>query len=140
MSFGLAVALGAVFGAIQIFARNIAEKKSAASNEADGEVEEHYEPESIGSLLKSGLGYVLCIDILGLFVPKWYEKWFGESAYESIEEVEDYPIEMTMIPFGPYLAAGAIVAVVFNAQLLSLVDAYMKWAGLSMIGLEHMRL
>lgn len=83
--------------------------------------------ESIGSLIKSGIGYFLCIDIVGLFVPKLYESWFGEPAFEPIEEVEEYPIERTMIPFGPYLALGAIVATVFQSELRNGVDAYVRW-------------
>ncbi|HRK22993.1 MAG TPA: hypothetical protein PLX06_14340, partial [Fimbriimonadaceae bacterium] len=56
-----------------------------------------------------------------------YESWFGEPAFEPIEEVEEYPIERTMIPFGPYLALGAIVATVFQSELRSGVDAYVRW-------------
>lgn len=93
--------------------------------------------ESIGSLLKSGVGYFLCIDIVGLFVPKLYESWFGEPAFEPIEEVEEYPIERTMIPFGPYLALGAIVATVFQAELRNGVDRYVRWVTGPAEGLEQ---
>lgn len=93
--------------------------------------------ESIGSLTKSGIGYFLCIDIVGLFVPKLYESWFGEPAFEPIEEVEEYPIERTMIPFGPYLALGAIVAAVFQSELRNGVDAYVRWVSGPEVGLEQ---
>ena len=93
--------------------------------------------ESVGSLFKSGFGYLFCIDIVGLFVPKLYESWFGEPAYEPFEEVEDYPIERTMIPFGPYLALGAIAATVFQADLRRGVDAYVRWVAGPPPGLEQ---
>jgi len=93
--------------------------------------------ESIGSLIKSGIGYFLCIDIVGLFVPKLYESWFGEPAFEPIEEVEEYPIERTMIPFGPYLALGAIVAAVFQSELRNGVDAYVRWVSGPESGMEQ---
>jgi leader peptidase (prepilin peptidase) / N-methyltransferase len=93
--------------------------------------------ESIGSLLKCGLGYLLCVDIVGLFFPKLYESYFGEPAFEPLEDLEEYPIERTMIPFGPYLALGAIVATVFQSELLGWVDAYMNWAAPSEQSLEQ---
>lgn len=127
LGFGLAVALGAVFGVVQTLLRGRSEGGTAAP-EGEEEPEEEYEPESIGSLLKCGLGYLLCIDIVGLFFPKLYETYFGEPAFETLEESEEYPIERTMIPFGPYLALGAIVATIFQAQLLGWVDAYLHWA------------
>jgi len=126
MGFGLAVVLGAVLGVVQILARP-RDAEESGEGQAEGEEEAFEEPESIGSLLKSGVGYFLCIDIVGLFVPKLYESWFGEPAFEPIEEVEEYPIERTMIPFGPYLALGAIVATVFQSELRSGVDAYVRW-------------
>lgn len=142
MSFALAIVLGAILGIAQVIIFKKFEKKrseterQSGTSEADGAVqgeeqedeEEEIEPESIGSLLKCGLGYVLCIDIIGLFLPKLYENWFGEPAFEPIEETEDYPIERTMIPFGPYLALGAIAAVVFQQQLVGLIDIYIRWA------------
>lgn len=119
MSFGLAVALGAVLGILQILARNRAAQTSVEEGPPP-------EPESIQSLLVCGLGYVLCIDVIGLFVPKLYEKWFGENPY-AVEELDDEPeVELTMIPFGPYLAAGAILVMLFAEQLAWAWEAYVR--------------
>ena len=120
ISFSLAIVLGAVLGIVMILAR----RRAAASS--DGEDEEPYEPESIGSLLKSLVGYLLCIDIIGLAWPKLYESWFGENPYE-VEQFEEEPeVELTMIPFGPYLAAGALGVVLFAGPLHELVRLYLK--------------
>lgn len=128
VSFGLAVALGAVLGVAQIIIRRgPPELKSQEEAEEQSE-EEEYKPESIGSLLFCGLGYLLGIDIIGLFIPKLYIAWFKESPYIGAEEWEDFPVEHTMIPFGPYLALGAIFAAVFSTQLLNGVNAYLNWA------------
>ncbi|MBL8068313.1 MAG: prepilin peptidase [Armatimonadetes bacterium] len=125
MSFAMAVALGAVIGAIQI--AMFRSKPVPDNGSAD---EPAPEPEPIGSLLKCGLGYVLCMDVFGLVWPKIYEWWFGENPY-SIEEFEEEPeVEHTMIPFGPYLAAGALAVVLFAPQLELVVDAYKKYIGL----------
>jgi len=124
MSFAMAVALGAVIGGIQVY---MFRNKKMTEEEVDEEV---YVPESIGSLMRCGVGYVACIDVVGLAVPKLYENWFGENPY-SIEEFEEEPeVELTMIPFGPYLAAGALAVVLFTPQLYGLLDQYIKYLGI----------
>lgn len=125
ISFMLAVVLGAVLGAIQV----IALKRTAGPAEPEAsDVEDEPPPESIGSLLKAGLGYVLCFDFIGQFAPKFYKSWFGEDLHMSFEEVTDFEVERTMIPFGPYLALGAIFATVFQAQILHAITSYWTWA------------
>lgn len=126
-SFALAVVLGAILGAAQVAARAIQERKRPSPPEAAGE-EEFYEPESIGSLFKCGLGYVLCMDIVGLYRVKLYEWWFGENP-RAIELPEDEAeVGRTMIPFGPYLALGAIIAMLAEPQLRGFLDLYLDWA------------
>jgi leader peptidase (prepilin peptidase)/N-methyltransferase len=131
LSFGLAVVLGAVLGVAQVLIRrgppNVGTQGDSASESSDEE-EEFYPPESIGSLLFCGLGYLLGADIIGLFIPKLYMWWFKEPAFIGAEDWDDAEVEHTMIPFGPYLALGAIVATIFASQLLSGVQAYFDWA------------
>lgn len=146
LGFALAVALGAILGVMQILFLKGSQKSDqpvaagghggggAAGEEGETpkqpveEPEEEYEePESIGSLLKSGVGYLFAIDIIGLFSHKLYRNWFGEEAYMAFEEVEEWDPGHTMIPFGPYLALGAIVATVFSTQLMRAVDNYVRW-------------
>jgi leader peptidase (prepilin peptidase) / N-methyltransferase len=126
MSFGLAVLLGAVLGIGQILLRNAFEARHP-QEAVEEEEEEFYEPESLFSLAKSGVGYVLCADIVGLFVPSLYQSWFGEDPYEPIDEQDDFVVERTMIPFGPYLALGAIFAAVFHGELMDGWSAYLNW-------------
>jgi leader peptidase (prepilin peptidase)/N-methyltransferase len=126
MSFALAVVLGAVLGIAIWFVRKSREAISTGEEEDEGP----YEPESVGSLLKCGLGYLLCIDVVGLAFPRLYESWFGENPY-STEDIEEGPgVELTMIPFGPYLAAGALVALMAGGWLRGLWDAYASSVGL----------
>lgn len=126
MSFAVAVVLGAVLGIVIAVVRNIQAKNRPAPRADEGPME----PESIGSLFKCGLGYLLCLDVVGLALPKFYESWFGENPY-SVEEFEEEPVvELTMIPFGPYLAAGALVALLANGWLMGLWTTYAKNMGL----------
>jgi leader peptidase (prepilin peptidase)/N-methyltransferase len=127
LSFGVAVVLGAVLGVVTAIVRSRRARLGAAG-EADEE--EPYEPESLGSLVKCGLGYLLAVDVLGLAFPRLYESWFGENPY-SVEEIEEEPVvELTTIPFGPYLAAGALVALLANDWLVGLWESYAKGVGL----------
>lgn len=123
MSFGLAVVLGAVIGILVVVYRKTSGKADKPEDEAE---EEPYEPESIGSLFKCGLGYLLAFDGIGLFFPKFYKAWFDEDPYADETIDDDSEVELTMIPFGPPLAVGAITAMLFAPQLQDLVDAYWK--------------
>ncbi len=128
VSFGLAVILGAVFGIAVIVLRRVLAKKDGQA-ELDSDEEGPYVPESLGSLAKCGIGYFLAIDVIGLFRPKLYEDWFGEDPY-AVEEIDDSAgVELTMIPFGPYLAAGAIGVMLFESALMGLVKSYFDRLG-----------
>lgn len=119
-SFAIAIFLGAIIGTLQVFAR----KKTEESEED----EEHYEPESIRSVIQCGLGYLLLIDVIGLFFPKLYEKWFGENPYAVESEDDGWEPSFSTIPFGPYLAVGAIVVMLFEQQVANWVGSYINWA------------
>jgi hypothetical protein len=105
-------------------------KDGSAATVAQDDSEE-YEPESIASLLKCGMGYLLCFDVIGLFLPKFYIAYFSEDPYAPLEDLEDFEVEQTMIPFGPYLALGAILAALFEKQLLGVVHAYLQHTGIA---------
>jgi leader peptidase (prepilin peptidase)/N-methyltransferase len=142
MSFALAILLGAVLGIVQVLARQRAEAKHSGADVTDEAEDSDYAPESIGSILKCGIGYFLWLDAIGLFFPKFYIRYFGEDPFEPVitpeSEGEDVDVERTMIPFGPYLALGAIVATLFEAQLRGGLESYWKWAVGRPALLEHL--
>ncbi|MFN3728797.1 MAG: prepilin peptidase [Fimbriimonadaceae bacterium] len=127
MSVGLAVVVGAVLGVVQILLRGKPTEPEGNESEEEGE---EMPPETIGSLVRCGLGYLLLIDVIGLLFPKVYKAWFGEDPYAIEEDLETFEVERTMIPFGPYLALGAIIAAVFHGPIFEWFEAYQQWAGM----------
>lgn len=133
-SFALAVAVGALVGIGIVLGRRSAPQSGPEDEEDEGE----QGPESLGSLLKSGLGYVLAIDVVGLVLeganrargderlPKLYQAWFGEDPYDYSGVEEDPAVDLTTIPFGPYLAAGAMAAIFAEGPILRAVAAYLS--------------
>ncbi len=122
-TFAMAILLGAVLGIIQV----VLSRRGADSAEEDDSEEVPDTPESIGSIFKSGLGYFLAFDVVGLFLPKFYKSWFGEDPY-STEEVDDtWQPGFTTIPFGPYLALGAVVTATASGPIQWAISAYMKY-------------
>jgi hypothetical protein len=62
-------------------------------------------------------------------LPRFYISYFSEDPYEPPEDLDTFEADRTMIPFGPYLALGAILAAVFERQLLDGVNAYLQSMG-----------
>lgn len=126
LTFAIAIVLGAVLGIVQVL---ISRKLKSGQEEADSEDDEPYIPESIASIFKCGLGYFLAFDCIGLAIPKFYESWFGENPYSNDDFDPSWTPEPTAIPFGPYLAVGAILAALASAPLMQVVNRY--WAYLN---------
>ena len=123
---GIAVIFATIVGLTVVVIRKSEAKKAGVAQDEEQEDEEDYEPESVGSILKCGLGYLLLIDVIGLFIPKLYRSWFGEDPYAVEEMVDEPEVEMTMIPFGPSLAVGAAVAMLFSSEIEAAVRAYLS--------------
>jgi len=122
-AFAIAVVAGAVLGAAQVALRKTVDE--GASDLQDGHDEE---PESLGSLLKCGLGYLLIVDVVALFRPNLNRSWFGDSPGESEGIEDDWEPSLTTIPFGPYLVVGALVAATLPEALLAAGRRYLEWA------------
>jgi len=127
-NMAIAVVSGLVVGLIGIAVakgKATPEPASPGAEEANSESEEDYAPESIGSLLIHGLWYLACLDIFAIYFPKMY-KWIGEEQLEQNVDDDDWVPSMTTIPFGPYLAMGAILCMVFASPIEKGITTYMQ--------------
>ena len=136
LSLTLAIFLGAAAGVVLIFR---SKKKENIQEEYLSLNEEQEEPESILSLLKSGAGYALGMDLLGWIFPRLNQIWFGFSD-QMIENKEDHiewskesclesALAAGVIPFGPCLALGAVLVFFFEQNLNDLLDLYFAGIG-----------
>jgi len=127
-NMGIAVVAGLVIGLAMIAVASRQQSAAAASGDAEtsAESEEDFPPpESIGSLLIHGAWYLFCLDILGLFVPSIY-KVIGEESSEELVEDDSWKPSLTTIPFGPYLAIGAVICMLFAAPIEKGLSNYWK--------------
>ena len=99
--------------------------KPAEAEGAAPEEEEDIPPETIGSLVIHGVWYLFCMDIVGLFAPSIY-KWIGETPSEEFVEDDGWKPSLTTIPFGPYLAIGAVICMLFAGPIQKGLDNYLK--------------
>ena len=124
ISFGLSIVIGLVFGIISLV---MARRADSSDDEGEGEIDE--EPETVGALVKAGLGYLLLVDVFALFWPKLEEKWFGPAyAAEEVEGEDDWVPGPTHIPFGPALATAAILVALFEGTFSGWLQAYWDFA------------
>lgn len=118
----IAVVLGLVAGIVGIL---LAKRKQAAEAPASTEIVEDdqpYVPTPVPLVLLGGVWYLLCIDVLAIFIPR-LERWMmslyppGFFPAEETNELDTWKPSATTIPFGPYLAAGALVCMQFAAPI-----------------------
>ncbi|MER3495487.1 MAG: hypothetical protein C4320_00860 [Armatimonadota bacterium] len=117
----IAVVLGLV-GSLALMAFH-----ALRQNKPIGEAEEDetpYEPESIRDLLVLMISYLLLFDVIALFWKGLYPRLGFEAEAENIEE-DDWRPTATTLPFGPYLAAGALACLLFQSSILQFWSNYM---------------
>ena len=123
---GIAVVTGLVFGLLFIGIQTIRDKKAAdAQEQIEAEEDEGYEPEPIKDLLILGFTYLLCFDIAAIAFPKLYPA-MGYPIEDISVEDDDWKPSLTTIPFGPYLAIGAIVCILLRAELTHYADGVLR--------------
>ena len=117
----ISVVAGLVIGVAMLI---IASRMKKEEPETEGE-QEFIPPETIGSLFVHGGWYLTCLDIVAIPFPSIY-KWIGETESEENIDDDDWKPSLTTIPFGPYLAIGAIACMLFAAPINKGVETYIN--------------
>jgi leader peptidase (prepilin peptidase)/N-methyltransferase len=120
-NMAIAVVAGLVVGLAMIA---IAKGKPSAEEEPD---ETPWHPESVLHLLKMGIFYLLCLDVVGVFWRGIYPLIGEEYEEENIED-DTWQPTLTTIPFGPYLAAGSLVCMIFAGPISKMMGDYWQSA------------
>jgi hypothetical protein len=105
----------------------LARASKSPEKESEPEAEEApYVPTPVWVIVASGAWYLCCLDVAALFV-KPLDRWISSKfPQEVIEEDDNWKPSLTTIPFGPYLAAGAIVCMLFGPVLEEAIQSYWK--------------
>lgn len=123
----IAVFAGLVFGLIFMGIDRMKGGSAVASTPVEPVPEP--EPESLKSLLTGGIWTLLCLDIVGIFFPKIYRLIGIELTGANSEELdEEFTVTPSTIPFGPYLAVGTVLCILFSTEIQGATDAYWKYA------------
>jgi len=127
-NLAIAVVAGLVIGITMLVVASKTQSTGPGDGDAASEGEEEFlPPESIVSLLVHGAFYLFCLDIVAIFVPSIY-KWIGETPSEENIDDDDWKPSLTTIPFGPYLAIGAVVCMLFAAPIEKATSDYWQKA------------
>lgn len=120
-SIAMAVVAGALLGVVLL----LLNRRSKADEPTDDD-EVDMPPETLKSLFLHGIFYLVSLDVVGLFWPKIYagmEKALpGEPLMDSVE----WKPSLTHIPFGPYLALGTIICMLFPRPIESAISDYLS--------------
>lgn len=129
VSFGFAIAAGAVLGPILIAAEALRAKRQGlpATGQADGADEPEMDVSTWPELLGAGAAYLTFFD---LALGAW-QRLVGPAKGGNnrlAEETEpDFVAGPTQIPFGPYMVIGVLAAMFVGD---SFVHWYLRWSGL----------
>jgi leader peptidase (prepilin peptidase)/N-methyltransferase len=121
----LAVILGILGGIAGIIVASRQAKGQAPDAGADPKGEgAPPTPAPVSWVLFAGTYYLLLLDILALFV-KPIDAWAAKRVpKELVDEEDNWKPTPTTIPFGPYLAAGALACMIFTKPVEGAVQQY----------------
>jgi hypothetical protein len=77
-------------------------------------------------MLFVGMLMLFCVDVFATFFPtvaKWLERTMPQAA--SLDDEAWEPPSIRYIPFGPFLALGTVVILIFEPQLKELIEGYL---------------
>ncbi|MDM7461828.1 MAG: prepilin peptidase [bacterium] len=128
VAFGISIATGAILGGLWTLWRA---RQASAVVRAENADTEPPPPEPIGSLMLACALYTLWVDAMITLLPRRLQQRVYASLGQPEEELADDAFEETptMLPFGPFLAIGALIVMLFGNAFSGWVQAYFAWAG-----------
>lgn len=124
-SFFMAVILGAVLGPIILLIKRRSPSNNGGDAIQEPAVEEDIQIPFLRDTLES-LQYLIFLDIP---IAIWM-RFKRRPESEPLVEDEDWQPGATHIPFGPFMAVGAVAAIFIGNQL---TDWYLRWSHLGML-------
>jgi leader peptidase (prepilin peptidase)/N-methyltransferase len=131
-TMAMAVVLGLIGGILGI----LLARKQAVATEAPAERMQTGEEDStpaatpIPLVLLAGVWYLSCLDVVSQVVPRLnrvMSRYFPEEDVSA--EEDDWQPGATTIPFGPYLAAGALACMIFAGPIENGLKSYFHAGG-----------
>jgi leader peptidase (prepilin peptidase)/N-methyltransferase len=126
---GIGVVLGLVGGIVGLAiearrGQRNKEQEEGSSEQGAGAEDASFEATPIPLVLLSGALYLLCIDIVALFVPPLNRWIVSRYPAEVLDDNDDWEPSATAIPFGPYLAAGALICMLAGEPIHQFLKSY----------------
>lgn len=125
LAFAGAVALGAVVGGLLVV---LTLKQRPVAEPAPSDTAPLASPEPLAQMLLYSLALLVALDVV-LFVVDGVRAWLSpqKKSASPLEEEEFVP-GITTIPFGPYIVASTLLALIGKPYVLGLWEAYWRWA------------
>ena len=121
---GMGVVLGLVGGIVGLAIEGRKSRGLSGTDHQAPPSEAGFEATPIPLVLLSGAIYLLCIDVVALFVPPLGRAIANLYPPELLVEGDDWEPSATAIPFGPYLAAGALICMLAGGPIERGMKAY----------------
>ncbi|MGQ9881590.1 MAG: prepilin peptidase [Armatimonadota bacterium] len=125
LAFAGAVALGAVVGGLLVV---LTLKQQSATQPAYSASAPTTSPEPIGQMILYSLALLVAVDVLIFLVDGVRSMLSSRKPSAPPVEEEVFVPGLTTIPFGPYIVAATLLALLGKPYVLALWDAYWRWA------------
>ncbi|MDW8290458.1 MAG: prepilin peptidase [Armatimonadota bacterium] len=127
LAFAGAVALGAVVGGALVLLSAQKQQTPAARSAAE-DIAPATSPEPLTQTVLYSLALLVALDVL-LFLYDGIRSLISPAARRGVPVEEDEFVPgLTTIPFGPYIVAATLLALIGKPYVLSLWNAYWRWA------------
>ncbi|MCS7310219.1 MAG: prepilin peptidase [Armatimonadota bacterium] len=127
LAFAGAVALGAVVGGALVLLSAQKQQTPAARSAAE-DIAPATSPEPLTQTVLYSLALLVALDVL-LFLYDGIRSLISPAARRGVPMEEDEFVPgLTTIPFGPYIVAATLLALIGKPYVLSLWNAYWRWA------------